>query len=54
MAGGAVLPEPAKQSSKFVHMRIVAAPSTEAQTHLVFSDGQKNIRPLWQVKVVSS
>lgn len=56
MAGGAVLPEPASapKSNKFVHMRIVAAPSTESQTHLVFSDGQKNIRPLWHVKVVSS
>ena len=54
MAGGAVLREPVLVSGRFVHMKIVAAPSTEKQTHLVFSDGQKNIRTQWKVKKVSS
>ncbi len=54
MADGNILSEPGRKPGSFVKMKIVPPPSATEQTHLIFSDGQENIRPLWQVKVVSS
>lgn len=48
------LGEPEKKSSKFVHMRIVAAPSATKQGHTNIGEPGSLPRPLWQVKVVSS
>ena len=53
MAGGAVLREPVLVSGRFVHMKIVAAPSAVTQTHLLLA-GQENNRSQWKVKKVAS
>jgi len=47
------LQEPAKRSSKFVHMKIVAEPGV-ARTAEKLDNPPSKVRPLWQVKVVAS